>query len=717
MEGITALAAMLPFSDERVKNGMERVGELDNGQPVYKYRIGDGPTQLGLSAQNVSKYGDPSAVHRDKDGLLHLDYDRATREYGGGVRPAFQEGGDAPKKNPLVEYRDYMIEKGLEPHVAAGIAGNIAKESNGNPTIWGDNDNSFGLFQKNIRGELPAYQKWAQENKRDMNDPKAQIDHVIERLNGPYAKVYQQMRESNDPAQAAYQFAVGYERPVPATARYEERMKIASQLAGGEYTGKGVAPQGEPRRQVAGAEYIREPGQGGTTLVDGEPVKEGGLSGFMPTNFRTGKPFTSAGDFLTDRQFLVPLLTGVGAMASSPSRYFGGALLQGIGAAAQSYGGMEKSAQDITESQARTFETTQRAANLSMFTDPKTGYTMVRLANGQEKPLFDWIDSQEPLLGGPEAANAARQAYERQGASQRGFGAGTASGAAQTSEVGKPGAPTQGAPEQTTAAGKYPIPQGVVYDSDSEQRAKLDRKQAFMPGGDEVRAQSLRYATGVNAAANAAAQTRNLINEMTMNVANVVRGKGLEAPGFAFPARAQAVEVMNFFQKQFDPKGELKPWVVSDLDTKQQLADKYNALIATATAAGANQDTLGALQTVYKAMPQTNMSPDAQAQLAAELLVYNRRELDRQMHLQRWNQASMNNPYSAGSDFNEKNSKQYLQSIDLVKDLIRHDTGQLYQKFMKGQYSPDQIEGFFKEAAKRSGKPYVPGMSRYFAGG
>lgn len=723
-KGIGTIASLLPFSDERVKNGMERVGQLDNGQPVYKYRIGDGPTQLGLSAQNVSKYGDPSAVHRDRDGLLHLDYERATREYGGGIRPTFQEGGDAEKKNPLVEYRDYMIEKGLEPHVAAGIAGNIAKESNGNPTIWGDNDNSFGLFQKNIRGELPAYQKWAQENKRDMNDPKAQIDHVIERLNGPYANVYQKMRESNDPAQAAYQFAVGYERPVPATARYDERMKIAAQLAGGEYTGKGVAPQGEARRQVAGAEYVREPGKGGTTLVDGQPVQEGGLSGLMPTNFRTGKPFTSAGDFLTDRQFLVPLLTGVGAMASSPSRYFGGALLQGLGAAAQSYGGMEKTQQEISESQARTFETTQRAANLSMFTDPKTGYTMVRLANGQEKPLADWIDSQEPLLGGAEAANAARQAYERQGAAQRGFGAGTAAGAAaspatapQAGEAAKPGAPAQGAPEQKTAAGKYPIPQGVVYDSDSDQRAKLDRKQAFMPGGDEVRAQSLRYANGVNSAANAAAQTRNLINEMTMNVANVVRGKGLEAPGFAFPARAQAVEVMNFFQKQFDPKGELKPWVISDLDTKQQLADKYNALIATATAAGANQDTLGALQTVYKAMPQTNMSPDAQAQLAAELLVYNRRELDRQLHLQRWNQASMNNPYSAGADFNEKNGKQYLQSIDLVKDLIRHDTGQLYQKFMKGQYSPEQIESFFKEAAKRSGKPYVPGMSRYFVGG
>jgi len=671
--------------------GVEAVNEAESGDK-YELMKPDAPPPKSKSGfENVL---DAAKLATKVVGMFMLK--------DGGVVPRmpFEEGGEA-KKDRLREYYDYMVSKGEPSHVAAGIVGNIAKESNGNPTIWGDNDNSFGLFQKNVRGELPAYQAWARENKRDMNDPYAQIDHVLGQMRGVHSKTYQQMLESNDPAKAAYQFAVGYERPVPATANYEGRMEVARKYAGGVNPEGGVEgyiqanlPKDDgKRRSAAPAQY-----EGGVETVDGQETS----SGLMPTNFRTGKPFKSAGDFLTDRQFIVPLLTGVGAMASSPSRYFGGALLQGIGAAAQSYGGQEKTQQEIAESQARTFETTQRAANLSMFTDPKTGYTMVRLANGQTKPLYEWIDSQEELLGGPMAAEAARQQHSRQSGSQGPSAGGAAAGQPQA------GASPEGKPQAKT----YPVPQGVVYDNDSQQRALMDRKQAFVPGGDEVRAQSLKYANGVNTAANSAQQTRNLVNEMAMNVANVVAGKGLEAPGFAFPARAQAFEVMNFIQKQYDPKAQ--PF--SDADTKQQLADKYNALIATATTAGANQDTLGALQTVYRAMPQTNMSPDAQAQLAAELLVYNRRERDRQAHLQRWNQASMNNPYSAGADFDEKNSKQYLQAIDLIKDVIRRDN-KTFAALVKGNVSPEQVEAGFKEAAKRLGKPYVPGMSRFFAGG
>lgn len=43
------------------------------------------------------------------------------------------------------------------------------------------------------------------------------------------------------------------------------------------------------------------------------------------------------GDFLTSERFIVPVLTGLGAMASSPSRYLGSAILQGLGAGAGAY--------------------------------------------------------------------------------------------------------------------------------------------------------------------------------------------------------------------------------------------------------------------------------------------------------------------------------------------------------------------------------------------
>lgn len=44
-----------------------------------------------------------------------------------------------------------------------------------------------------------------------------------------------------------------------------------------------------------------------------------------------------ATDFLTSERFIIPVLTGLGAMASSPSRYLGSAILQGLGAGAGAY--------------------------------------------------------------------------------------------------------------------------------------------------------------------------------------------------------------------------------------------------------------------------------------------------------------------------------------------------------------------------------------------
>jgi hypothetical protein len=47
-----------------------------------------------------------------------------------------------------------------------------------------------------------------------------------------------------------------------------------------------------------------------------------------------------------NQDWLVPLLSGVGAMASSPSRYFGSALLQGLAGGAQQYASMQNKAEE-----------------------------------------------------------------------------------------------------------------------------------------------------------------------------------------------------------------------------------------------------------------------------------------------------------------------------------------------------------------------------------
>lgn len=60
--GTGALALMSLFSDERLKEGIEKVGELHDGQPVVRYTYkGDNVPRIGLLAQEVEK-SEPDAV-------------------------------------------------------------------------------------------------------------------------------------------------------------------------------------------------------------------------------------------------------------------------------------------------------------------------------------------------------------------------------------------------------------------------------------------------------------------------------------------------------------------------------------------------------------------------------------------------------------------------------------------------------------------------------
>lgn len=72
------LGSMFLFSDRRVKENIEEVGELDNGLPVYAYNYKGDPTpQIGLMAQDVQKKN-PKAV-KAFGGILAVDYRKAVK--------------------------------------------------------------------------------------------------------------------------------------------------------------------------------------------------------------------------------------------------------------------------------------------------------------------------------------------------------------------------------------------------------------------------------------------------------------------------------------------------------------------------------------------------------------------------------------------------------------------------------------------------------------
>jgi hypothetical protein len=72
--------ALLGFSDERLKDDIEKVGELFDGQNIYRYRYkGDDRHHIGLIAQEVEER-EPDAVNDNHMGtpFKGVDYKRAT---------------------------------------------------------------------------------------------------------------------------------------------------------------------------------------------------------------------------------------------------------------------------------------------------------------------------------------------------------------------------------------------------------------------------------------------------------------------------------------------------------------------------------------------------------------------------------------------------------------------------------------------------------------
>tara|TARA_R110000868_G_scaffold12098_10_gene58642 strand:- start:100 stop:4542 length:4443 start_codon:yes stop_codon:yes gene_type:complete len=75
------------FSDRRLKHDIKKIGEADNGLPIYTFKYkGDEhhQTHVGFMADEVEKTN-PDAVGLDPSGYKTVDYDKAAQSMGGGV--------------------------------------------------------------------------------------------------------------------------------------------------------------------------------------------------------------------------------------------------------------------------------------------------------------------------------------------------------------------------------------------------------------------------------------------------------------------------------------------------------------------------------------------------------------------------------------------------------------------------------------------------------
>lgn len=76
--GNSMLGSLLAGSDRRIKQGIEQIGTLFDGTPIYRFQyIGAPAWHVGVMAQDVEQFA-PEAVH-DIGGVKYVDYHAATQ--------------------------------------------------------------------------------------------------------------------------------------------------------------------------------------------------------------------------------------------------------------------------------------------------------------------------------------------------------------------------------------------------------------------------------------------------------------------------------------------------------------------------------------------------------------------------------------------------------------------------------------------------------------
>jgi hypothetical protein len=321
---------MFAASDARLKDNIRPVGKTYDGQNIYSYDFGDGATRMGLMAQEVLKR-DPEAVgHRD--GYLTLDYDRATQgaegRSMGGVAPrmGYQEGGtrNATEAELAVHPADEIYEKRVIPQESGGRQ----FDRFGRPLTSPAGAIGIAQVMPRTAPEAARLAGLEYDENRYMNDP-----DYNKALGRAYFRA--QYDRFNDPALAMAAYNAGPGRVNQALERARE--------SGGDW--RSFLPA-ETQRYIG----MSSAGQKAPSGV--VPRERPSYYDYVPTRVNQ-----KGEEEVNLKQMLIPTLVGLGAMASSPSRYFGAAALQGLGAGAQAYANLEKQQADIGETKAREVST------------------------------------------------------------------------------------------------------------------------------------------------------------------------------------------------------------------------------------------------------------------------------------------------------------------------------------------------------------------------
>lgn len=479
------------------------------------------------------------------------------------------------------------------------------------------------------------------------------------------------------------------------------RARVSQQLAAGtspediasiHFTGRPVAQAGN-RRDVLGtsvqdylAKFNRGMGNADMPASNAHPAQSA----------PEGKK-ESGGIFSGDTEnWAIPLLTGLGAMASSNSPYAGSAILQGIGAGAQSYLDTQRKRAAIEQTKQETEAIKAEMARSAFMPGQRGNIMWVIGPNGQAIPMgmaeFNKLNAQ---------GRAPRPAFQQPA---EGVPAGTAPPAGFNVPGEQGGAPAA-APTEVGGA------QNPLYD-DRSRTAAQNESSKFDPtvGGpqiDNYYKLSGDYINRVSKEADAARANGRSVQELGSNLAKAVTLSGGATPGPGFDIRANAYGIANVIARAAGlPE-------IQAAEEVSSISDKLRNIQAFAASHGADQNSLGALNAAIMSVPNPNMSPKAFAPLAAMLMVQQKRAIDAKNHADSWGEDSGGTYLGASSDFSRKTSQLYADDQNALSALMM-TAPKMFQQFMNGVDSRGNPidEARMVEALKASG--FKPRVAKYF---
>ena len=405
----------------------------------------------------------------------------------------------------------------------------------------------------------------------------------------------------------------------------------------------------------------------------------------------------AAGNFFEkNKSTILPILQGLGAMASSPSRYFGTALLQGIGAGANAYQQYPALQANIAAKQAEARNTSaigqgQNIANLQnaihfqpgvgnmiAITQPDGSHTLMRFTDYQNLPDPKPV----PWTGGADNGTS---------------GPGTNTQSSGTSAM------------PTPSPANVQMPDGVSFSPEARKVANSD--VAGSTGdyeGDKARA--AEYFTNVN---NSAIDARDNVPYTKQLVGTLITANRNGTSGNLF---TQAADATNYLNSLARLAGINLPEPFLTSDDAQAISHKIGVLQAGERAKTGSQNSFAALDSFLGANPNPGMPPKAAAEIAAQIMTDQQKAQDRSVWMNAYRASGGNGAMQAADQFSkdngpEKYAEDQRQLQKMILDIDPKTKSNFYEILSNTSGTLPQMQ----EALKVKG--YSPSLARYFMTG